>query len=68
MVVTRLVYEKPLFNNIFLETGDKEFRFIGRSGFYFGFPLGCIQMITRVFYQPFLLLAAVGMFVGWLTN
>jgi len=68
MVVTRLVYEKPLLNRIFLETGDKEFTFIGRCGFYFGFPLGCIQMIIWIFYQPFWLLPAVGMFVGWFTN
>lgn len=35
-----LVREKNLLNHIFLETGRAEFRFIGRSGAYFGFAFG----------------------------
>ncbi|MES1927067.1 DUF445 family protein [Salinisphaera sp. T31B1] len=68
MVVTNLVHHKELMNRIFLETGDKEFRFIARSGAYFGFPLGLLQMFVWMFYQPFWLLPAVGLMVGWFTN
>lgn len=68
MVVRRLMSDKSLLNRIFQETGEKEFIFIGRSGFYFGFPLGCIQMAIWMFWQPFWLLPLVGMLVGWFTN
>lgn len=68
MVVSRLVHDKRLLNRIFLETGDKEFRFIGRAGAYFGFPLGCIQMTVWVFYQPWWLLPLFGLLVGYITN
>jgi len=68
MVVSRLMQDKTLLNRIFQETGEKEFIFIARSGFYFGFPLGCIQMVVWMFYQPFWLLPMVGLLVGWFTN
>ncbi|GAB3670665.1 DUF445 domain-containing protein [Salinisphaera aquimarina] len=68
MVVTNLVHHKELMNRIFLETGDKEFTFIARSGAYFGFPLGVIQMIVWMFYQPWWLLPAFGLAVGYITN
>ncbi len=68
MVVTRLVHDKKLLNQIFLDTGDKEFRFIGRAGAYFGFPLGCIQMVIWMFYQPWWLLPLFGLLVGYFTN
>lgn len=68
MVVTNLVYHKELMNRIFLETGKEEFKFIIRSGAYFGFPLGMIQMFVWIFYQPWWLLPLCGMLVGWFTN
>ena len=68
MVVTNLVHHKELMNRIFLETGKQEFKFIARSGAYFGFPLGMIQMFVWMFFQPWWLLPLFGMLVGWLTN
>lgn len=68
MVVTNLVHHKELMNRIFLETGREEFKFIGRSGAYFGFPLGMIQMFVWMVYQPWWLLPLFGLLVGWFTN
>jgi len=68
MVVTNLVHHKALMNRIFLETGKQEFKFIGRSGAYFGFPLGLLQMIVWMFFQPWWLLPLFGLIVGWFTN
>jgi uncharacterized membrane protein YheB (UPF0754 family) len=68
MVVTNLVHHKELMNRIFLETGSEEFKFIGRSGAYFGFPLGMIQMFVWMFFQPWWLLPLFGLLVGWFTN
>lgn len=68
MVVTNLVHHKPLMNRIFLETGDKEFRFIANSGAYFGFPLGLLQMGLWMIWQPWWLLPAFGLAVGYVTN
>lgn len=68
MVVTNLVANKPLVNRIFLETGAEEFKFIGRSGLYFGFLFGCIQMAVWVFYKGWWLLPSFGLLVGWATN
>lgn len=68
MVVSSLVRDKPLLNRIFKETGRAEFKFIGRSGLYFGFLFGCLQMGVWVFYQEWWLLPAFGLMVGYATN
>lgn len=68
MVVNNLVRNKPLINKVFLETGHAEFKFIGRSGLYFGFLFGCVQMGVWAFYQAWWQLPAFGLFVGWATN
>lgn len=68
MVVSSLVRDKPLLNRIFKETGRAEFKFIGRSGLYFGFLFGCVQMGVWVFYQSWWLLPAFGLLVGYATN
>lgn len=44
MTVAACVREKRLVCKIFQECGDKEFIFIRRSGFYFGFLFGLVQM------------------------
>ncbi len=68
MITRVLVREKNLLNRIFLETGRNEFVFIGRSGAYFGFAFGLIQMLIWVFFQAWWLLPLFGLFVGWATN
>ncbi|MGB0955277.1 MAG: DUF445 domain-containing protein [Panacagrimonas sp.] len=68
MVVTTLVRDKALINKIFLETGKDEFRFIGHSGFYFGFLFGIFQMIGWTFFKADFQLPLFGLLVGYLTN
>jgi len=68
MITRSLVREKNLLNRIFLETGRAEFRFIGRSGAYFGFLFGLVQMLIWVFFEAWWLLPLFGLLVGWATN
>jgi uncharacterized membrane protein YheB (UPF0754 family) len=68
MVVTTLVRDKALINTIFQETGKQEFKFIGHSGFYFGFLFGICQMIGWTFYKADWQLPLFGLIVGWATN
>ena len=68
MVVSNLVVNKPLVNRIFLETGHAEFKFIARSGLYFGFLFGCVQMAIWAFFEAWWLLPLFGLLVGWATN
>ncbi|MGP4845550.1 DUF445 domain-containing protein [Marinobacter sp. 1Y8] len=68
MVIDRLAADKRLLNRIFLECGQKEFKFIVNSGFYFGFLFGLIQMTVWYFYQAWWVLPVFGLLVGWATN
>jgi uncharacterized membrane protein YheB (UPF0754 family) len=53
---------------LFQEVGAPEFKFIERSGFYFGFLLGIIQMIFYAFFPVWWTLPLQGVIVGYLTN
>lgn len=55
-------------NKVFQECGKKEFLFIRRSGFYFGFLFGCCQAVLWLFYDGWWLLPVCGFVVGWFTN
>ncbi len=68
MVVIALTKDKDLLNEIFLKCGDQEFRFIERSGMYFGFLFGLIQMTICYFYNPWWMLPLAGLLVGYATN
>jgi len=68
MVIATLLRDKRLLNEMFLKCGEKEFKFIERSGGYFGFLFGLIQMVLWYFYQPWWLLPLAGVFVGYATN
>jgi len=68
MLVTRLEGDKDLLNRLFLEAGDKEFKFIIRSGLYFGFLFGLIQLAVWIFYKAWWVLPAFGILVGYATN
>lgn len=68
MVITNLVTDKRLLNRIFLEAGRKEFRFIARSGIWFGGSIGLLQMaLWLAFHEP-LIMPAFGLAVGWFTD
>ncbi|WP_084191642.1 DUF445 domain-containing protein [Algiphilus aromaticivorans] len=68
MVITNLTRDKALLNEIFAEVGHAEFKFIARSGIYFGGLFGVLQMGVWVFYQAWWLLPAFGLAVGYATN
>ncbi|MEZ4826965.1 MAG: hypothetical protein R3C61_11900 [Bacteroidia bacterium] len=73
MVVEELENDRDLLNQIFLNVGREEFRFIERSGFYFGFLFGLLQMAIYFFltssgYAAGWTLPAAGLIVGWATN
>ncbi|KAL9180753.1 hypothetical protein ACHAXT_011206 [Thalassiosira profunda] len=68
MTVSACVREKRLVNKIFQECGEKEFRFIRRSGFYFGSLFGLVQMGVFWVYDANWILPLFGFLVGWATN
>ncbi len=68
MVVKRLTKDKGLLNEMFIQVGDEEFKFIERSGFTFGFLFGIIQMLVWYFYPKFWILPLFGLLVGYATN
>jgi uncharacterized membrane protein YheB (UPF0754 family) len=66
--VDALTQNKHLLNQIFLDCGKKEFKFIELSGIYFGIPFGLVQMVISIFYNPWWMLPLFGLLVGWATN
>lgn len=68
MVLTNLVTDKALLNRIFREAGHKEFRFIARSGIYFGGLIGILQLALWLMFHEPLIMPAFGLVVGWSTD
>jgi uncharacterized membrane protein YheB (UPF0754 family) len=68
MSVLACVANKHLIVKIFQECGEQEFVFIRRSGFYFGFLFGVIQMVVWFFYSEDWIMPVAGFLVGWVTN
>lgn len=68
LAISALMEDKALINHIFLSVGNKEFKFIEQSGFYFGFLFGIIQAIVFYIYNPWWVLVLFGVFVGFATN
>jgi len=68
MLITQLEQDKSLLNRLFLESGAKEFKFIIRSGVYFGFCFGLIQLGVWYLHQGWWVLPAFGLAVGYATN
>ncbi|MBL4631830.1 MAG: DUF445 family protein [Paraglaciecola sp.] len=68
LVVGQLVNDPELINEIFLKSGAKEFPFIEKSGFYFGFLFGLPTMLVWIFYPTWWVLPVGGLIVGYATN
>lgn len=68
MITTQLENDKALLNRLFQESGREEFRFIVKSGFYFGFLFGLVQLGVWIFYQGWWVLPLAGLIVGYATN
>ena len=67
-VLDAMERHKALMGEMFYEVGRREFKFIERSGLYFGFLFGIFQMIVWVLYPAPWILPLAGFFVGYLTN
>ncbi|MGB5311606.1 MAG: hypothetical protein WBN38_06005 [Polyangiales bacterium] len=67
-VLEAIERHKALMGEMFYEVGRKEFKFIERSGLYFGFLFGLVQMVVWVLYPAPWILPAAGFGVGYVTN
>lgn len=54
--------------DVFQKVGKPEFKFIERSGFYFGFLLGMLQLVFWIIYPVSWSIPIQGIIVGYLTN
>lgn len=68
LAVSSLTQNKVLLNQMFLKCGEAEFIFIKKSGLYFGFAFGLIQMIVWYFFPLWWILPLFGVLVGYFTN
>jgi uncharacterized membrane protein YheB (UPF0754 family) len=68
MAISACVRDKALLNRLLRQIADPEMRFIARSGIYFGFLIGLVQMLTWAATKQPLVLPAFGLCVGWLTD
>ena len=70
IAIETLMADKRLVNEIFLRCGDKEFKFIEVSGFWFGGIFGLAQMIISYNFPTgsWFILPGCGLVVGYLTN
>jgi uncharacterized membrane protein YheB (UPF0754 family) len=67
-VLEAIERHKGLMGEMFYEVGRQEFKFIERSGLYFGFLFGIVQMVIWVLYPAPWILPAAGFGVGYFTN
>lgn len=68
MVVSSLVRDKALVERLFRDVGREEFAFIRRSGLYFGFLIGLVQVVAwAVLHNP-LVMPVFGLFTGRATD
>ena len=68
MVIKRLTKDKALLNEMFMKCGKEEFKFIERSGLYFGFVFGLFQMAIWYLVPEWWILPLFGLIVGYATN
>ncbi|MFV8052462.1 DUF445 domain-containing protein [Mycobacterium sp. 48b] len=68
MVVTNLVRDKVTLNNVFQDIGRPAFKFLIKSGLYFGFLIGLVQMLVFGVTGWHLALPLFGLLTGGLTD
>lgn len=68
MVIDHIGQDKALMNRIFLDCGQSEFKFIIKSGLYFGFLFGLVQMLCWWLFPSAWILPVFGLLVGLGTN
>jgi uncharacterized membrane protein YheB (UPF0754 family) len=68
LVVNYLKAHPALLNEMFLTAGNEEFKFVIKSGLYFGFLLGIPTLILWSNFQLWWILPLGGALVGYFTN
>jgi uncharacterized membrane protein YheB (UPF0754 family) len=68
MVISRLVADRGLTNKLFHEVGRREFRFIIRFGFFFGFLCGIPTIFLVEAFPDWWVLPLVESIIGYATN
>jgi uncharacterized membrane protein YheB (UPF0754 family) len=68
MLVSNLVKDRELLNEIFRKVGRKEFVFFRNAGFFFGFGLGVVQLVCWLLWHQHWLMPGFGAFVGFLSD
>ncbi len=68
VVIDAVTGDKALMGQMFLEVGGEEFKFIERSGLYFGLLFGIVQMVVWVLFPAWWILPVAGFAVGYVTN
>ena len=68
MVVSNLVHDKRVLNRMFQEAAGDAFKFLIRSGLYFGFCIGLVQVIVFGITGWHLVLPLFGLITGGLTD
>lgn len=68
LLVSNLIKDKELLNDIFKEIGKKEFSFFRNAGFWFGLSLGFIQLGCWLAWHQRWLLPAFGGFIGLVSD
>lgn len=68
IVVEAAQRDRKLIGDMFQTVGAKEFEFIKRSGGYFGFLFGIVQMSVWAYYPKWWILPVFGFLVGYVTN
>jgi uncharacterized membrane protein YheB (UPF0754 family) len=68
IVQEAMVEDRALLGRVMMEIAGPEFKFIERSGLWFGGAFGVIQMLIWLAYPASWVLPAAGFFVGSVTN
>ena len=68
MVVSNLVHDKRVLNRMFQEAAGDAFKFLIRSGLYFGFCIGLVQVIVFGITGWHFVLPLFGLITGGLTD
>lgn len=68
LLVSNLIKDKALLNDIFRNIGRKEFVFFRNAGFWFGSALGIVQLACWLAWHNPILIPLFGGFVGLVTD
>ena len=63
-----LVADRALLGRVLMDVAGPEFKFIERSGLWFGFLFGILQMFVWIVYPQGWVLPVAGFLVGYITN